>query len=89
MSNRNSLGLPDTMESLAGQKRRSAAMYERPKINVHHHHHVHFKKYFLQCVPLGVAVHLLGLYDLSMSFLMFIFFQQSITSAKDEKIFES
>lgn len=72
-NSRNS-GAPDTMESLAGTKRRSAALYERPKINVHHHHHVHFKKYFLQCVPLSVAVHVLGLFDLTMCYFTFIFF---------------
>ena len=42
---------------------RRAANYERPKINVHHHHHVHFKKSFMACIPLAYAIHIVGILD--------------------------
>ena len=58
-------------------KPRASAMYERPKINVHHHHHVHFMKYFLSCIPLKVAIHILSIFDFGLTYLSYLFFSQS------------
>ena len=72
-------------ESVNASKRRSAALYEKgAKINVHHHHHVHFKVYFLQCIPLSFAIHILGILDMALGAMSFIFYQQSHAKAQLE-----
>ena len=45
---------------------RRSANYERPKMEVNHHHHVHFMRYFLACIPLSISIHILGVLDLLM-----------------------
>ena len=44
-------------------ERRKAA-YERPKILITKNVHILYKRYFLACVPLSVAIHMLGALDI-------------------------
>ena len=43
---------------------RRKANYERPKILVTKNVHILYKRYFLACVPLNAAIHMLGGLDL-------------------------
>ena len=58
-------------------------------MNVYHHHHVHFMRYFLACIPLDKAVHILGFIDVIMIAISLLFSLQSSQKGKLEQILES
>jgi hypothetical protein len=70
-------------------KRSSGALYEKPKINVHHHHHVHFVRYFLSCVPLSIAIHIFGVADMLMILFCGLMSKQSGEKAQTEEVLET
>lgn len=68
---------------------RRAANYERPKINVHHHHHVHFMRNFMACIPLSYAIHIVGFLDGAFAFLSFVIATASMAKASQQMLQEA
>jgi TRAP-type C4-dicarboxylate transport system permease small subunit len=58
-------------------------------MEVNHHHHVHFMRYFLACVPLSISIHILGVLDLLMIVISAIIMIRSSDKASSEAIEEA
>ena len=70
------------------ERERRAANYQRPKILLTKNVHILYQRYFLACVPLGFAIHILGGFDILLAFVNLMIGIQAKTLSEEEALRE-
>ncbi len=70
------------------ERERRAANYQRPKILLTKNVHILYQRYFLACVPLGFAIHILGGLDILLAFVNLMIGIQAKTLSEEEALRE-